>query len=202
VLHLDQELVRLLGEIREFGRINDSKITSHPEQMLNITPDTGLFLSIIIQATRAARVLEIGTSNGYSTLWIADALRSIHGKVTTVEVSQKKASMAKNNFERSRLSDYIDAHLADVRVFLGHQADESFDLIFLDAERPQYTSYWDDIDRVLNTGGLLIVDNALSPKPEELIDFLRVINDSTRYLSQTLQIGKGQMIALKQRKKE
>lgn len=201
MLHLNEELVKLLSEISEFGINHDRKITAHEEQMLNITPDTGLFLSIIVQATRATRVLEIGTSNGYSTLWIADALRNTNGKVTTVEVSESKASMAKNNFERSGLSRYIDLHLADVRRFLRDQADESFDLMFLDAERPEYTSYWIDIDRVLNTGGLLIVDNALSPRPEELVGFFKLINDSTRYLSQTLLIGKGQMIALKQRRR-
>lgn len=198
---MNEELVKLLSEICEFGINHDRKITAHEEQMLNITPDTGLFLSIIVQATRATRVLEIGTSNGYSTLWIADALRNTNGKVTTVEVSESKASMAKNNFERSGLSRYIDLHLADVRRFLRDQADESFDLMFLDAERPEYTSYWNDIDRVLNTGGLLIVDNALSPRPEELVGFFKLINDSTRYLSQTLLIGKGQMIALKQRRR-
>jgi predicted O-methyltransferase YrrM len=168
--------------------------------MLNITPETGLFLSLMIQAIKAKKVLEIGTSNGYSTLWMADALRNIAGKVTTVEVSQKKALMAKNNFERSGLSKYIETHLSDVRTFLREQDAESFDLIFLDAERRQYTSYWNDIDRVLNTGGLLIVDNAFSPKPEELTAFFKAINDSTRYLSQILQVGKGQMIALKQKR--
>ena len=167
--------------------------------MLNITPDTGLFLSVIIQAVRASKVLEIGTSNGYSTLWLADAARNTNGKVTTVEVSPKKAAMAKNNFERSGLSKYIDSCVADIRVFLKSQSDESFDFVFLDAERPQYSSYWKDLDRVLKRGRLLVVDNALSPKPDELLDFIKLVNDSTRYLSQTLQIGKGELVALKQR---
>jgi len=182
----------------DFGRMYDSKMKQHTDKLLNITPDTGLFLSLIIQAVKATKVLEIGTSNGYSTLWIADALRNIDGKVTTIEVSQKKASMAKDNFERSGLSQYVDLHLADVRAFLKIQRDQSFNLIFLDAERPQYASYWNDIDRVLKTGGLLIVDNALSPKPEELIDFIKLVNNSARYLSLTLRIGNGEIIALKQ----
>jgi predicted O-methyltransferase YrrM len=189
----------LLSKLYEFGADHDSKVKDHADQLLNITPDTGLFLSIMIQAVRARRVLEIGTSNGYSTLWIADALQNIGGKVTTIEVSQRKATMAKNNFDRSGLSQYIDLHLADIRVFLRDQADESFDLIFLDAERPEYITYWSDVDRVLSHGGLLIVDNALSPRPEELADFSKLVNDSTRYLSLTLQIGKGEIIALKQR---
>ena len=73
--------------------------------MLNITRDTGSFLSIIIQAVGAKRVLEIGTSDGYSTLWIADALSRNRGKVVTVEVSQRKAILARRNFEKSGLSE-------------------------------------------------------------------------------------------------
>ena len=174
---MNEDLSNLLVEIYEFGTDHDSKIKSHAEQLLNITPDTGLFLSILIQATRADSILEIGTSNGYSTLWIADALKNNDGgKVTTVEVSEKKAEMARDNFQKSGLYQYIDSHLQDVRAFLKTQAAESFDMIFLDAERPQYVSYWNDVDRVLKTGGLLIVDNVLSPKPDELVDFSKLVN--------------------------
>jgi predicted O-methyltransferase YrrM len=62
--------------------------------MLNITRDTGQFLSVLVRAVGARRVLEIGTSNGYSTLWLAEATRSIGGKVTTVELSNIKVAMA------------------------------------------------------------------------------------------------------------
>lgn len=189
----------MLREMYESGVAHDSKVKVHAEQMLNITPDTGLFLSMFIQAVKAKRILEIGTSNGYSTLWLADAAQCAGGIVTTVEVSQKKVALAKKNFERSDLSEYIDVHLDDIRSFLQSQANGSFDLIFLDAERPQYTSYWNEIDRVLSIGGVLVVDNALSPKPEELLDFFRLVKDSTRYLLLTLRIGNGEFLALKQR---
>lgn len=168
--------------------------------MLNITPDTGLFLSLMVQAINARSVLEIGTSNGYSTIWLADALLGIRGKVTTVELSQRKASMARDNFLKSQLSDVIDFHIEDIREFLKHQDNETYDLVFLDAERPEYVSYWTDVDRVLKARGLLIVDNALSPKPEELIEFFKLIEQTARYTTQILQLGKGEMIALKKAK--
>lgn len=193
---MDKQLTSLLDLLYSFGTEHDAKNIKHTDQLLNITPDTGLFLSILIKAVRARRVLEIGTSNGYSTIWIADALKDTRGKVTTVEVSEKKFSMARSNFQKSGLYQYIDSRLIDVQTFL--KGDQSFDLIFLDAERPEYTGYWKDIDRVLKMGCLLIVDNALSPKPEELADFFKLIEGSGRYLAQTLLIGKGEMIALKQ----
>jgi len=196
---LDRKLAGLLRDIHSFGVDHDSRIKVHAEQMLNITPDTGSFLSLIIQAVGAKRVLEIGTSDGYSTLWIADALRSNKGKVVTVEASKRKAIMARRNFEKSGLLGNIDSRLEDVRVFLRGQVDQSFDLIFLDAERPQYVSYWREIDRVLKSGGLLIVDNALSPRPDELVDFFKLIASSRRYVSQVLPLGNGEMLAFKQR---
>ncbi len=194
---MNQRLSEQLKRLHEFGKINDSKTTIHSDQMLNITPETGVFLSIMIQATRSKRVLEIGTSNGYSTLWMADALGSLGGIITTVEVSSQKARMARNNFNESGLSDRIDLRVADIREFLASQDEECYDLVFLDAERPEYVSYWREIDRVLKKNGLLIVDNAISPKPEELIDFFNLLERSERYLMLKLQMGNGQMLALK-----
>ena len=196
---MNEDLSRLLESIYEFGSKHDATNRNHSEQMLNITPETGLFLQIITRAVRANNMLEVGTSDGYSTLWIADALSDHGGRVTTVEVSESKFSMARENFEKSGgLSKYIDSRLGDVREFLKEQSRESFDLIFLDAERSQYVTYWKDLDRVLKTGSLLIVDNALSPKPEELRDFFNLVDSSGRYLSLALNLGKGEMIALKE----
>jgi predicted O-methyltransferase YrrM len=192
-----KSLTEFLQNIYEFGSDYDSKNKIHSEQMLNITPDTGLFLSILIRASNAKSVLEIGTSDGYSTMWIADALSETGGKVTTLEVSEKKFTMANENFKKCGLSKHIDSRLVDARSYLKDVQKGTLDLVFLDAERPQYVSYWNDLDRVLRVNGLLVVDNALAPKPEDLIDFFRLVESSQRYLSQTLQLGKGEMIAVK-----
>ncbi len=194
---MDNALAALLNELHDFGTDNDSRKEEPGDRMLNITPDTGQFLSLLIQATRARRVLEVGTSNGYSTLWMADALRRTGGTVSTVEISVKKALMARANFRRSGLSQTIDLHNGDVRAFLGRQRDRSFDLIFLDADRRQYAGYWDQIDRILRVGGLLVVDNAIVPGPEDLLELINQVESSTRYLTQTLHIGKGEMVSLK-----
>ena len=65
------ELAALLAELEAFGKHNDATITDRPRRMLNITRDTGEFLAVLVIAMNARRVLEIGTSNGYSTLWLA-----------------------------------------------------------------------------------------------------------------------------------
>ena len=197
VVGLDEKLARFLDEVRSFGLNHDSRTEKRLNQMLNITPDTGLFLSILIQSVGARRVLEVGTSNGYSTMWIADALRNTHGRVTTVEVSRRKIALAKRNFLKSGLSEYVDLYLGDIRAFLPRQADLSFDMIFMDAERPQYVLYWSELNRVLRRRGLLIADNALSPRPHELDDFIGLLKASGRYIVQILRVGKGELVALK-----
>jgi predicted O-methyltransferase YrrM len=193
---MDPELGRLLKEIEEFGTAHDTKVKSHFEQMLCVTPDTGSFLYIMTRAVKAGKVLEIGTSIGYSTLWIADAVRAVEGIVTTVEISEKKANIARKNFERSNLSRFIEMHIADAREFVKGLESASFDLVFWDAERPQYLSYWSEVDRVLKSGSLLIVDNATS-HPHELTQLFERVRSSNRFLSQILPIGKGEFLALK-----
>lgn len=102
-----ESLQELLLELERFGLSNDDTVTDRPRRMLNITRDTGEFLSVLVQAANARRVLEIGTSNGYSTLWLASAAKPINGHVTTVELSDFKHSLATKNFEQSGLVDTI-----------------------------------------------------------------------------------------------
>src|ERR671914_3036762 len=91
-------LEKLLVELEQFGMTNDGSTSERPRKMLNITRDTGEFLGVLVKATLARRMLEIGTSNGYSTLWLASAGRDIGGSVTTVEKHQYKIDLATANF--------------------------------------------------------------------------------------------------------
>jgi predicted O-methyltransferase YrrM len=81
-------------------------------------------------------VLEIGTSNGYSTLWLADAVRTIGGSITTVEFAEYKIGLASANFARSGLSPFITLLHDDAARLLQRSDQNAYDLIFLDSERP------------------------------------------------------------------
>ena len=83
----------LLTELEKFGASNDASTTDRSRKMLNITHDTGVFLALLVKATRSRRILEIGTSNGYSTLWLADAVGD-SGSITTVDKAPDKVAMA------------------------------------------------------------------------------------------------------------
>lgn len=159
---MTESLQDLLLELEQFGLNNDGAIADRPRRMLNITRDTGEFLSLLVRAMNARRVLEIGTSNGYPTLWLASAAKAVQGKVTTVELSDFKISLAAQNFERSGLAPFIMQIHGDACALLAASPESGFDLLFLDSERSEYLGWWPDIKRVLRKGGLLVVDNATS----------------------------------------
>src|SRR6476619_3933265 len=104
---MNNQLQELLAELEQFGNGNDSATTERSRKMLNITRDTGEFLAVLVRATVARRVLEIGTSNGYSPLWLASAAQEIGGSVTTVELAEYKIALAAANFARAGLARYI-----------------------------------------------------------------------------------------------
>ena len=186
----------MLAELEQFGKTNDSEMTERPRRMLNITRDTGEFLAVLVRATLARRILEIGTSNGYSTLWLASAARAIGGSVTTVEPSNYKVGLASKNFNRSGLAAYISLVHDDAGRVLERSADSAFDFIFLDSERPEYPGWWPNLSRVLRPGGLLVVDNATS-HPEEMAPFVALVEADTSFTTSLVPVGNGEFMAVK-----
>ncbi len=189
-------LENLLAELEQFGKDNDGSTTERPRKMLNITRDTGEFLAVLVRATLARRVLEIGTSNGYSTLWLASAARAISGSVTTVEKSQYKIDLASNNFARSDLTSYISQLHDDAGRLLERSADSAFDMIFLDSERPEYPGWWPNLRRVLRPGGLLVVDNATS-HPVEIAPFIALVKADAEFVTSLVPVGNGEFLAVR-----
>ena len=192
---MDIGLKNLLQEIWTLGEANDASAASRSDKMLNITPDTGEFLLLLVRALQAKRVLEIGTSNGYSTLWLAEAVRPLGGTVTTLELSPKKFELAKANVERSGLQAWIQQELANAGEFL-RQSSQTFDLIFLDSERVEYPRWWPDLQRVLKQGGLMVVDNAVS-HAQEIEPFVELVDQTSGYITSLVLLGKGEWLILK-----
>jgi predicted O-methyltransferase YrrM len=196
---VSESLQSLLSELERYGDVNDAATADRPRRMLNITRDTGEFLSVLIRAIAARRVLEIGTSNGYSTLWLASAARAGGGSVTTVELSDYKVELARANFHRSGLADHITLVQDDAGKVLARTVDESVDLLFLDSERTEYARWWPDVRRVLRAGGLLVVDNAIAPRPEEMAPFIALVCADAAFTTSVVPVGKGEFLAAKSR---
>jgi predicted O-methyltransferase YrrM len=190
------ELGELLRELEDFGKTNDAATGDRGHRMLNITHDTGVFLALLIKATRARRVLEIGTSNGYSTLWLADAVGPA-GEVTTVEQAAHKRALAEHNFQRAGLAPRIRQIAGEAGAFLAGCGDAAYDFIFLDSDREQYVGWWPVIRRILAPGCLIVVDNAIS-HAHQMVDFTAQVAASAGYLSSLSPIGNGELVILKE----
>lgn len=192
---MDHALGQLLEELARFGEDNDARETARPRRMLNITRDTGRLLWILVRATGARRILEVGTSNAFSTIWLADAARATGGRVTTLEFNPTKIALARTNLARAGLESVVE-------VIAGRAADTlpglagPLDLVFLDADRPSYLDYLELVVPKLRPGGLLIADNVTS-HAQELEAFLGRVKSHPRLFAVTVPIGNGEEIALK-----
>ena len=192
----DDSLVCLKADLERFGEANDAATDERPRRMLNITRDTGEFLAVLVRATGARRVLEIGTSNGYSTLWLAEAVKAIGGSVTTIESDAYKVGLATVNFGRAGLSPFIKLVQDEAGQFLARSDRSAYDLVFLDAERTEYSGWWPHLRRVLSPKSLLIVDNATS-HVEQMAPFVGLVKADSEFATSLVPVGKGEFLAVK-----
>jgi predicted O-methyltransferase YrrM len=192
---MDSTLGALLDELARFGEENDERQSERAKRMLNITPDTGRLLSILIRSAGARQILEVGTSNGYSTIWLADAARDTGGRVTTLEVEPEKIKLARANLARAGLADRVE-------IVPGRAADNlaalpgPFEFVFLDADRPSYLTYLELVVPKVVARGLIVADNVTS-HAQELQYYLARVKSHPALFSVTVPVGKGEEISLK-----
>jgi predicted O-methyltransferase YrrM len=124
-----------------------------------VDPEVGALLRVLVLATRATRVLEIGTAIGYSGVWMAAALPK-DGMFITMEVDESRARIARENFSRAGVGDRVNVIVGDAQRML-HKIAGPFDLIFQDGDKKQYGPMLDTLVGLLRPGGLLVTDNVL-----------------------------------------
>jgi predicted O-methyltransferase YrrM len=159
---VDESLQAVLAELHRHGAEHDARKTDRLQRLRNLEPDTARVLAVLVRAVGARRVLEIGTSNGYSTLWLADAVRANGGQMLSIDIDAGRSAQAALNLERAGLRELVELRVEDAGPSLQATPEASWDMIFLDAERPAYAGYYPQLMRVLRPGGLLAVDNVLS----------------------------------------
>ncbi|MBP2602635.1 O-methyltransferase [Acinetobacter calcoaceticus] len=163
----------------------------------NIEAESAKLLSQFIRMQQAKAILEIGTSTGYSTLWLAEAAQATGGQMTTVEIDAKRSAEAKRHVAELELSEIVQFWVGDAADYL-KEAQETFDFILLDAERNAYENYWLDLKRLIKQkGGVLIIDNVIS-HAAEVKSFLELIKNDQNFMSSILPVGAGLcMVVLK-----
>jgi predicted O-methyltransferase YrrM len=190
---IDDTLLAVLDELHRYGTEHDAGKADRLERLRNVEPDSAKVLAVLVRAIGARRLLEIGTSNGYSTLWLADAIRSVGGQMVSVDVDATRSALAAQNLDRAGLRELVELRVEDAAVSLRKSSDGGWDMIFLDAERPAYAGYWPELMRVLKLGGLLAVDNVLS-HADQVSDFRSIIASEERVSEAVVPTGAGLLL--------
>jgi predicted O-methyltransferase YrrM len=131
--------------------------------ILPIGPDTGRMLNILIKSARAQSILELGTSYGYSTIWLADAARDTGGKVVSLELADYKARFAREALARAGLSDFVDIRVGNALETLPRLAGP-FDFVLVDLWKNLYVTCLDLLYPKLAQGAFVAADNMIYPE--------------------------------------
>jgi predicted O-methyltransferase YrrM len=190
------EVRRLLDELEEFGKAHDAREPKHARRMLNLEPATAELTSILARSSGARRVLEIGTSNGYSTLWLAASVSPRGGLVTTIDRSAEKQQMACENLSRVGLLKYVNFRCGDATEVIGTLSGP-FDFVLFDADRTSAPAQLDRLLPKLAPSALLLADNVLS-HPVEIAAYLAAIEAIPHLQQVVVPIGKGLSVAFHQ----
>ncbi len=175
------------------------------EDFWNIPSETGNLLNIFIKSSGYKNILEVGTSNGYSALWIADALKSTDGKLITIEYYPERIELAQKNLDDCSLSQFVEIRQGQARAVIADVKSEDYncnldsafiDLAFIDACKREYLEYFNLIHPKIKAGGLIAADNVASHR-DSLQNFLNVIENHPDYQVLHFPFGGGILFAYK-----
>ncbi|MDQ1257193.1 MAG: hypothetical protein QG656_1795 [Candidatus Hydrogenedentes bacterium] len=160
-------------------------------RLRQIPPETGRFLSLIARCAPDGRFVEIGTSAGYSTLWLTLACRCRGMRITTYEILPEKVALARETFRVAEVEELVELVHGDAREALAEHRDISF--CFLDAEKEHYLDCYERVVPNLVPGGILVADNAINHRPT-LGPMLDHALDDPRVDALIVPIGKGELV--------
>ena len=164
--------------------------------MWNIPPDTGKFLYILIRTIRPQQILEVGTSDGYSTLWLAEAVRENGGgKIVTIERDPLKVNLARVNFKKAGLSRFMDIRYGEALEIVKNLKGP-FDFVFLDATKEEYLAYFKQLLPKTKKGTLFVADNAIMFE-DRMKDYLDFVRNHPKLESVLVPIGSGEEMTLR-----
>jgi predicted O-methyltransferase YrrM len=190
---METNLRQLLAELEEAAQYHDAHELDRAQKMLSLEPATAQLLSMMVRSSRRTRVLEVGTSQGYSTIWLAWATSPAGGRVTSIDREAHKIELADSNLRRAGLRGIVDLIHGDATEVVSTLAGP-FDCVFFDADRLSAPSQLALLVPKLTTDVLLFADNALS-HPVEIADYLAAVKSLPQFEHLIVPIGKGLSIA-------
>ncbi len=181
---------------REWAGVVDAPTTvvgSRRDQMLlSVGREAGVFLNSLAKAAKSQRILELGTSYGYSTVWLAEAARATGGRVITLDVADYKQAEAKKALEQAGLDGYVEFHVGDALEIIPG-LDGGFDFVLVDIWKDLYVPCLDLFYPMLAPGAVIVADNMLQPALDRTnaLAYRRAVRAKPRVSSVLLPIGQG-----------
>lgn len=183
---MNTSIQKLLSELENFGQKNKG--------YFNIPASTGKFFYNLVLIAKSKNILEIGTSNGYSTIWLSEAAKHNNGKITTIEISEFKVKMAKENFKRSKLNNIKIIHGNAIKEI--PKLNQKYDFMFIDAIKRQYIDYLRLAEKNLKKNSIIVADNAVMFK-DKMKGYLNYVEHNKKYSSVLVPIGTGIEFSIK-----
>lgn len=177
----------------EIAKENNNEKIAKEKRSLAIPRDEGKFLYILTKLIRAKRIVEIGTSFGYSTIWLAAAIKDtkMNGKVISFDVLPEKIEKARINLYSAGLADFVDLVQGDAMEYIQNSS-ESFDMVFLDADKEDYPNFFKICLPKLRTGGVILSDNVIDcpeihkDNPEICEEYMQLVQNHPKCSTVTL----------------
>jgi predicted O-methyltransferase YrrM len=173
--------------------------------LIQVSPELGKYLYLLVKSINAKRVLEIGTLAGYSAIWMARAL-PVEGRLVTLEISKEHADFSVSNFRKAGLDNKIKLLFGDALESLDKLTGEKFDFAFIDADKTGYPAYFDKVINFMNRGGIIAADNTLKngkvvmDNPDDyvkgVLDYNRIVAADPRVESILIPISDGLTVSL------
>jgi predicted O-methyltransferase YrrM len=184
----DSRIQSVLRELEFWGQENDRVQTDRSLKMLNLERETAELVRALVVGRLPKRILEIGTSNGYSTIWLAASVAP-GGRVTSIDRNPHKLHMAEKNLERAGLLGRTELLLGNAsEVVAGING--PIDVVFFDADRLTAPEQLALLFSKLSVNALLLADNVLS-HPEEIAGYLAAIQELADFEHTIVSVGKG-----------
>lgn len=191
---VDEPTRSVLARLEAMDSLDRMDGTERSARLRSVSPEVGRFLHAMVLASGARRVVECGTSGGYSTLWLASAARANGGSVLTFETDPAKIEIATGSFVDSGMDDVVALHHIDAAEGLRGLEPGSADLVFIDTDKEYYEELLPLAVLALRDGGTLLADNLLSHADE-----LGGFRDKALQMLDGLvvPIGRGELVAVK-----
>lgn len=213
--HMDNRLYRYLLDhsLREPPILTElrEKTAKHPRATMQIAPEQGQLMALLVELTGAKKALEVGVFTGYSALWVALALPP-EGRLVALDIDPENTAVAREFWARAGVAERVELRLGDATesldALLAAGEAGSFDFAFIDADKASYAAYYERVLRLLRPGGLICVDNVLwsgrvadpandEPDTVALRAFNAALHDDRRVSLSLVPVADGVTLAVK-----